>query len=311
MGSPPHTAAQEIGKSSSIFHGVDPATLKAMTRSLAQLRTVRSDSCIYKIDDRVYLGSLSAALDRSELEKHGITHIVCVARGIRSAYSDHFAYKQVHILDSASESLLDHLPDCLGWMAEALEQPENKILVHCFAGRSRSVAVVVAYLMLWHGVTLRAALLHVRGIRPVANPNPHFVSHLRGLEEELAVRSGTGNFFRTRKDLEAIVPGAKARVVNVVSQSRGGGEAGSRMTEFVAYQGTGSKPEKLQDPPKLRSTPLAWLFVLLLSAVVAGAVSATHRIAYDQDIRKSIIEGSLGFFKKFGDWAIFARQLFR
>ena len=174
-----------------IFHGVDPGTLRAMTRSLAAIRAVKADSSIYKIDDRIFLGSLGAALDRAELCRHNISHIVCVARGIRSIYPEQYSYKQIHILDSASESLLDHLPDCLDWMHKALtSDPKAKILVHCFAGRSRSVSIILAYLMVWHRITLRVALHHIRSIRPAANPNTHFMRHLKAFELELFARYG-------------------------------------------------------------------------------------------------------------------------
>ena len=208
------------------FHGVDAETLKAMKRSLAVLRAAKADVSIYKIDSRVLLGSLGAALDEAELTKHRVTHIVCVARGIKNAFVDKYKYKTVEILDSASESLLDHLPETLAWMNDALSSdPQAKILVHCFAGRSRSVSIILAYLMVWHRITLRVALHHVRSIRSAANPNTSFMRHLKAFEQELFARygepenspgtrdnvSGPG-FENVEEALSALLPGAKARV---------------------------------------------------------------------------------------------------
>jgi len=208
------------------FRDVDADTLRAMTRSLALLRAAKSDVSIYKIDSRVFLGSLGAALDEAELSRYKVTHIVCVARGIRNVFAGKYQYKTVEILDSASESLLDHLPDTLTWMHEALTRdPNAKILVHCFAGRSRSVSIILAYLMVWHRITLKVALHHVRSIRPSANPNTSFMRHLKAFEQELFARhgepenqpgtcenAGGPGFCDVNAVLTALIPGAKARV---------------------------------------------------------------------------------------------------
>jgi len=48
------------------------------------------------------------------------------------------------------------------------------VLVHCFAGVSRSATIVIAYLMQEHGLTLTDALMHVRKQRYFINPNDGF-----------------------------------------------------------------------------------------------------------------------------------------
>jgi protein-tyrosine phosphatase len=50
----------------------------------------------------------------------------------------------------------------------------GKILVHCFAGVSRSATVVIAYLMQEHGLTYHAAMKLVKSKRPFINPNEGF-----------------------------------------------------------------------------------------------------------------------------------------
>eukprot|EP00392_Amoebophrya_sp_AT5.2_P011530 g11609.t1 len=68
-------------------------------------------------------------------------------------------------------------------------------LVCCRQGRSRSVAVTAAFLMLREGFSLDAALKRIQEKRPVARPNVGFVLCLRKLEREMTVGArddGTG-----------------------------------------------------------------------------------------------------------------------
>lgn len=62
---------------------------------------------------------------------------------------------------------------------------QEKILIHCHAGISRSVTIVVAYLMICRGQTLQTALGAVRKVRPIANPNPGFMRTLTEIDQSL------------------------------------------------------------------------------------------------------------------------------
>ncbi|XP_028857543.1 dual specificity protein phosphatase 14 [Denticeps clupeoides] len=58
-------------------------------------------------------------------------------------------------------------------------------LVHCSAGRSRSPALVMAYLMKFHGVSLLDAHSWVLGVRPFVRPNAGFWRQLLEYERKL------------------------------------------------------------------------------------------------------------------------------
>lgn len=57
----------------------------------------------------------------------------------------------------------------------------GKILIHCYQGKSRSVAVCCAYLMRFYEYSLDEALQLVRSVRPAASPNRGFMQQLMGL----------------------------------------------------------------------------------------------------------------------------------
>lgn len=54
------------------------------------------------------------------------------------------------------------------------------MLVHCYAGQSRSVALVLAYLLAARGMSLSEAWQAVRAARPGAKPNSGFMQQLAG-----------------------------------------------------------------------------------------------------------------------------------
>eukprot|EP00054_Salpingoeca_dolichothecata_P013409 m.74820 g.74820 ORF g.74820 m.74820 type:complete len:202 (+) comp20461_c0_seq2:148-753(+) len=88
------------------------------------------------------------------------------------------------------EILSDVIHQC--WKAKV------RCLVHCSAGRSRSPAVVLAYLILFQEKTLKEALAMVQKVRCHACPNPGFFRQLLALEEsERGKRSFTMEEYQT------------------------------------------------------------------------------------------------------------------
>ena len=85
--------------------------------------------------------------------------------------------------DEEDEALLPHLPAALSFIQEALGiEGGGKVLVHCQAGKSRSVAVVIAHLMKAaprHApLSAEEALEKVKAVIPDAQPNEGFWAQL-------------------------------------------------------------------------------------------------------------------------------------
>ncbi|KAF4705317.1 phosphatase [Perkinsus olseni] len=70
------------------------------------------------------------------------------------------------------------------------EDSRNTILVHCFAGRSRSVGVLLAYFVLVMRIPFRLAFAHLRRMRPECSPNNGFMQQLAAFEKEVLKNSG-------------------------------------------------------------------------------------------------------------------------
>jgi len=116
---------------------------------------------------------------KKELEEIGITHILTVASGCVPSYPDDFVYLYIDIQDIPEADLLKHFEDASEFMHEALKKKDQKVLVHCMAGRSRSVSCILAYLMRYQKLSLEDSLLFTQSKRPIAQPNEGFMEQLK------------------------------------------------------------------------------------------------------------------------------------
>lgn len=130
----------------------------------------------------LYLGSMMAEMNYRGLQAVKITHVLCVASGLRASHLGRLAYKQVPMADSEAQNLLTHLDSCFDFIDGTIAQG-GRVFVHCAAGVSRSAAVVIAYLMWKEHMPLKEALKFVRSRRGIVSPNPGFLCQLRIFEE--------------------------------------------------------------------------------------------------------------------------------
>jgi protein-tyrosine phosphatase len=73
---------------------------------------------------------------------------------------------------------------CFGAIRDALEA-EQKVMVHCHAGKSRSPAIVIAFLMQHFHVSLQLSYRHVEKARNGLMMNPTFKRQLSDYEYSL------------------------------------------------------------------------------------------------------------------------------
>jgi predicted protein tyrosine phosphatase len=137
-----------------------------------------------KIDEGVYLGDHVAASNKFILQRHGITHILQVASGMYPKFPGKYNYKTICIDDIPSANLKQYFKSCHQFIEAAVSEG-GTVLVHCWAGVSRSASIVIAHLMQKHGVSMNQAIDHVRQHRWFINPNPGFKSQIKRFEKEL------------------------------------------------------------------------------------------------------------------------------
>jgi len=89
-----------------------------------------------------------------------------------------------HIVDSERNPINTIFQESFDFIDESLNNNKG-ILVHCNHGMSRSVTVVVAYLMKKFRVGYKKALEYVKEQRPLARPNQGFINQLMDYEDDL------------------------------------------------------------------------------------------------------------------------------
>jgi len=124
----------------------------------------------------LWLGNREAASNKLELKRQGVTRLLTTVRGLILPVKI-TEYVSAHLVvpmdDDLEEDLLINLSQCLDF----LMQP-GAVLVHCMAGISRSVSVVMAYLMHTEQLTVTHALDSICQIRQIASPNVNFLEQL-------------------------------------------------------------------------------------------------------------------------------------
>lgn len=113
-----------------------------------------------EIEPKLYLGNCTAARNIKFLLSHKISHIITIDSFPIPAYvcsSASVVNKYVHMADMARENILEHFVDCINLIEEALKDPDNGVLVHCFYGVSRSATIIIAYLMKKYSISYEKA----------------------------------------------------------------------------------------------------------------------------------------------------------
>lgn len=126
----------------------------------------------------LYLGDIGAAYDSKLHKELNITHMLTIEDNPinEDKYQDLENYKYKKLADHQFSNILEVMEECLEFIDEAVSQKKN-ILVHCFAGKSRSATLVLAYIMAKEKQSVRRTLDQVRKIRFV-KPNMGFYKQL-------------------------------------------------------------------------------------------------------------------------------------
>ncbi|THD18107.1 Dual specificity protein phosphatase 10 [Fasciola hepatica] len=133
------------------------------------------------------IGNARDAQNLELLRRVGITHIINVTETVPLPFkrSVPFIYLHLPASDTTNQDLRPSFDRAVQFIDEARKR-NGIVLVHCQAGVSRSVAIVMAYLI--HSTkkyTVLNALEFVQNQRPVAGPNLHFMGQLQRYYNEL------------------------------------------------------------------------------------------------------------------------------
>ena len=136
----------------------------------------QEEDSMHYILDNLYLGDVLAAENETYLKTFNISVVINCAYEYISDYEDLKAYQL---------NLTDHYPQQLFPLFEIVYRvikrynKNNKMLIHCMSGASRSASLVIFYIMKEKKWDYDKCFEYVQKIRPVVNPNSDFVRQLK------------------------------------------------------------------------------------------------------------------------------------
>jgi protein-tyrosine phosphatase len=133
------------------------------------------------LDNMLFLGSqYSSRTD--ELVKNNITNVISI--GCNPIYNNSLSIKNYKFniedngnKDNVNDFFTKIIPEIHN-IINTLLQNNDKVLVHCQAGISRSAIVIITWLMKYKKMDFYCALSYVKKIRPVVCPNSSFINYI-------------------------------------------------------------------------------------------------------------------------------------
>ena len=134
------------------------------------------------IQGKIWLGNLMSAENIQALQDRGIIKVLTVMNGSNLKYDleDGFIQKKVEVADFSEQNIIQYFGECLNFI-----EGDERVLVHCAAGASRSATIVIAYLMWANKMNYDKASQFVRDKRFIVSPNFGFREQLKMFEKLL------------------------------------------------------------------------------------------------------------------------------
>ena len=155
-------------------------TTKPKSRLMPNLPAIKRKimNDIDEVEPRIFISSRLTSTKICLLKSLGITHILIWASDIEEKYPDSFTYKTISMEDNREENISKHFVTAFDFIKEALEKNTiNNVLVHCWAGKSRSPTIVASYLIKQYKISAHIALKIINKRRDI-RPNHGFKKQL-------------------------------------------------------------------------------------------------------------------------------------
>lgn len=128
---------------------------------------------------------LSGVEGTKRINENNISNVLSVMKNIPTFHID-IKHMKIGINDTYGQEIHNYFEEAHNFIGKALENNE-KILVHCRAGISRSTTVVISYIMKVKKMNLDEAYKFVKSKRSIVNPNLDFYESLLKYEKELNI----------------------------------------------------------------------------------------------------------------------------
>lgn len=141
------------------------------------------------LEDWLYQGDASQALNQKIIDDIGITHILNISIE-HPCPLQRVTYLAVKLKDERQSKLINHFEEIFEFL-DLAKRTGGKALVHCNLGVSRSSTATLAYMMLSEQCSLSDAWSYLYHRRPVSGPNLGFFLQLGSFEKYIFGKSFT------------------------------------------------------------------------------------------------------------------------
>ena len=139
------------------------------------------------IPNFLYISSYNATKNMELLEKNKITHIInCAADFCENVFEQDkkFTYLSFYLKDHVLENIECIFYECIKFI-ENVKEKGGRVLVHCIQGISRSVSIVMAYIIFSKKLSYDKAFNLVQSKREISSPNFGFSIQLQNFYSRL------------------------------------------------------------------------------------------------------------------------------
>ena len=141
------------------------------------------------IKDFLYISGYKTASTASDLQNMKITNIInCSGDLCENLSFSGVNYLTLNIRDNVSENIECLFFKCINYINEAKEK-KGRVLIHCYKGVSRSVSILISYLIYLYKWTYDEAFDFVQSKRSIANPNIGFYLQLKTFHKRITLET--------------------------------------------------------------------------------------------------------------------------
>ena len=132
------------------------------------------------ITDKVYLGNCLSARDEENLLKNNFTGVLsCTGQSSPQYQNKSIKHLIFDINDTNNTNIIQYFKEAIKFIDE-----QEKVLVHCLAGVSRSATLVIAYFM-WKNKLSYDKSYQMVFEHWICSPNDGFIKQLKIFQEKL------------------------------------------------------------------------------------------------------------------------------
>ena len=130
------------------------------------------------IPNFLYLGNQMNSENLELLKSLKITHIINCTNNIKNSFPHDFKYHRVPIYDDYDQHIDQYFEDCFKFINNC-KKNKGRILIHCYAGISRSATITIAYIMKTNNYKFNETFKYVKKHRSIVEPNLDFKKSLK------------------------------------------------------------------------------------------------------------------------------------